>query len=324
MTQISQSKKSEANKRHYEALAAQSGQQLSPEEGIEWNDIHWTALTAEPGGVDYFEVDANSVPAMWIVPKGCVEDRVILYAHGGGFVGGSIYTHRKMVGHLAKAVGCRALMFEYDYAHQHKYPHQLNTAVAAYRWLLAQGIKAEHIAMAGDSAGAILTFGTLQRARDEGLPQPAAVMIISGWTDLDVTGESYESNRQNDPFFTKETVSWLAGQILGEGGDRRDPYASPLYADMKGFPPIFMQAGEHEGLLDDSLMFAEQAKKAGVEVRLDVFPGMLHSFQMMAGRALEADDAIVRFAEWVRPKLGLAATSRAKTSYKARETPCVN
>jgi monoterpene epsilon-lactone hydrolase len=314
MTQISQSKKSEANKRHYEALAAQSSQQLSPEEGIEWNDIHWTALTAEPGGVDYFEVDANSVPAMWIVPKGCVEDRVILYAHGGGFVGGSIYTHRKMVGHLAKAVGCRALMFEYDYAHQHKYPHQLNTAVAAYRWLLAQGIKAEHIAMAGDSAGVLLTFGTLQRARDEGLPQPAAVMTISGWTDLDVTGESYESNRQNDPFFIKETVSWLAGHVLGEGGDRRDPYASPLYADMKGFPPIFMQAGAHEGLLDDSRVFAERAKKAGVEVRLDIFPGMLHSFQMMAGRAPEADDAIARFAEWVRPKLGLTATNRAKIS----------
>jgi monoterpene epsilon-lactone hydrolase len=314
MTQISQSKKSEANKKHYEALAAQSGQQLSPEEGIEWNDIHWTALTAEPGGVDYIEVDVDGVLAMWIVPKGCVEDRVILYAHGGGFVGGSIYTHRKMVGHLAKAVGCRALVFEYAYAHQHKYPHQLNTAVDAYRWLLSQGIKPEHIAMAGDSAGVILTFGILQRARDEGLPQPAAVMTISGWTDLDVTGESYELNRQKDAFFTKETVSWLGGHILGEGGDRRDPYASPLYADMKGFPPIFMQAGAHEGLLDDSRVFAERAKKAGVEVRLDVSQGMLHSFQMMAGRAPEADDAIARLAELVRPKLGLAATIRAKIS----------
>jgi epsilon-lactone hydrolase len=308
-----QSKQSEANKRHYEALAAQGRQQLSPQEGIEWNDIHWTALTAEPRGVDYIEVDANGVPTMmWIVPKDCVEDRVIFYAHGGGFVSGSIYTHRKMVGHLAKAVRSRALMFEYAYAHQHKYPHQLNTAIAAYRWLLAQGIKAEHIAMAGDSAGAILTFGALQRARDEGLQQPAAVMTISGWTDLDVTGGSYESNRQNDPFFIKETVSWLGGHVLGEGGDRRDPYASPLYADMRGFPPIFMQAGADEGLLDDSRVFAERAKKAGVEVRVDVFPGMLHSFQMMAGRAPEADDAIARFAEWVRPKLGLA--SKVSTS----------
>lgn len=151
--------------------------------------------------------------------------------------------------------------------------------------LRAQGIKGEHIAMAGDSAGVILAFGKLQRAHNEGLPQPAAVMTISGWTDLDVAGESYESNRQKDPFFTKETVSWLAGQILSEGGNRSDPYASPLYADMKGFPPIFMQAGAHEALLDDSLMFAEQAKKSGVEVRLDVFPGIVHSFQMMAGRA---------------------------------------
>jgi monoterpene epsilon-lactone hydrolase len=300
MTQINISKQSEANKRHYEALA---GQKLSPQETMEWNDIHWTA---EAGGVDYIEVDADSVLAMWIFPKGCVEDRVILYAHGGGFVGGSIYTHRKMVGHLAKAVGCRALMYEYAYSHQHKYPHQLNTAVTAYRWLLAQGIKAEHIAMAGDSAGVILTFGTLQRARDKGFPQPAAIMTISGWIDLDVTGKSYESNHQNDPFFNKESVSWLAGQILNEGGNRRDHYISPLYANLKGFPPIFMQAGADEALLDDTLMFAEQAKKVGIEVRVDVFPGMVHSFQMMAGRAPEADDAIARFAEWVRPKLGIA------------------
>jgi epsilon-lactone hydrolase len=312
MTQINQSKQSDANKRHYEALASQSGQLLSPQDWIEWNDIHWTSLTAEPRSVDYIEVNVNGVQAMWIVPKGCVEDRVILYAHGGGFVGGSIYTHRKMVGHLAKAVGCRALVFEYAYAYQNKYPHQLNTAVASYRWLLSQGIKAEHIAIAGDSAGVIVTFGILQRARDEGLPQPAAVMTISGWTDMDVTGQSYKSNRQNDPFFTRETVSYLAGQILVEGGDRRDPYVSPLYANLKGFPPLFMQAGEHEGLLDDTVVLAERAKKAGVEVRLDVFPGMLHSFQMMAGRAPEANDAIVRFSEWVRPKLGLVASSRAK------------
>ena len=303
------STQSSANKAHYESSAAiVATGPLTREEQIEWNDIHWTALTAEPRGVDYVEVDAGGIPAMWILPKGSVEDRVILYSHGGGFVSGSIYTHRKMVGHLAKAVGSRALLFAYPYAHQKHYPAQLDNAVAAYRWLLDQRIAPEHIACAGDSCGAILTFGLLQRARAEKLPLPAAVTIISGWLDMALTGASYVTNRDKDVFFSKAGVEWLVANFLGDG-DRRDPYASPLYADFTGFPPIFLQAGADETLVDDSRMLVERARKAGVEVRFDVFPEMLHTFQMMAGRAPEADDAIGRLAEWVRPKLGLVGQS---------------
>jgi epsilon-lactone hydrolase len=152
-----------ANREHWET-AARYGP-LTPDAAIEWNDIHWTPLTAEPRGVDYIEVHADGAPAMWIRPKGAVEDRVILYSHGGGFVAGSIYTHRKMVGHLAKVVGCWGLLFEFPYAHERKHPAQLETAVTVYRWLLDQRVKAEHIVLAGDSAGAILTVGVLQRAR---------------------------------------------------------------------------------------------------------------------------------------------------------------
>jgi epsilon-lactone hydrolase len=291
-----------ANREHWER-AARNGP-LPPDAAIEWNDIHWTPLTAEPRGVDYTEVNADGVPAMWILPKGAAEDRVILYSHGGGFVAGSIYTHRKMVGHLAKAVGCRGLLFEFPYAHERKHPAQLEAAVAVYRWLLDQRVKAEHIVAAGESAGAILTIGVLQRARDAGLAQPAAAMIMSGWFDLAVTGASFVTNREKDPFFAKSTVEWLASNLVGDG-DRRDPYASPLYADLAGFPPIYLQAGADDTLVDDSRMFAKRAEQAGVEVKFDVFPEMLHSFQMMAGRAPEADDAIRRFAEWVRPKLDL-------------------
>jgi epsilon-lactone hydrolase len=300
------SKQSLANKFHYETLAAVGSKgPMSPEENIEWNERHWPALTAEPRGVDYIEANAGLFPLMWIVPKGATEDRVILYSHGGGFVGGSIYTHRKMVGHLAKAVGCRALVFDYPYAHQRKYPAQLEAAFAAYNWLLDQGVRAEHIAAAGDSSGAILTFGVLQRARQHGLRLPRAVMTISGWLDMALTGSSYETNRTKDLFFAKEVVGWLVSNMLGESGSRRDPLASPLYADFKGLPPIYLQAGADETLVDDSRMLAEKARQAGVEVRLDVFPEMLHTFQMMAGHAPEADDAIARLAEWVRPKLGL-------------------
>jgi monoterpene epsilon-lactone hydrolase len=301
------SKQSKANERHYEALVAQSSQQPSPEEAIDWNDKHWTALTAEPRGVDYVEVDAGGTKAMWLIPKGCAEDRVIFCVHGGGYVGGSIYTHRKMYAHLAKATGCRALSVDYDYAHQGKYPKQRNQVLAGYRWLLSQGVGPNHIAAVADSVGAAALFGALLCARDEQLPLPAALMTISGWFDMAQSGASYRANREKDAFFLKETVDWLAGYLLG-GADPMDPYASPLYAEITGFPPIFLQVGADEALLDDSKSFAERAKKAGVEVRFDAFPEMLHSFQMMAGRAPEADDAIDRFARWVRPKLGLAST----------------
>lgn len=160
-----------ANREHWES-AARNGT-LTPDAVIEWNDIHWTQLTSEPRGVDYIEVSAEGVPAMWIRPKGAVEDRVVLYSHGGGFVSGSIYTHRKLVGHLAKALGCLGLLFEFPYAHESKYPAQLEAAVTVYRWLLHQPFKPEHIVVAGESAGAILTVGVLQRAREAGLPEPA-------------------------------------------------------------------------------------------------------------------------------------------------------
>src|SRR5215813_1284119 len=120
-----------ANRKHWES--ADRNGPLAPDAAIEWNDIHWTPLTAEPRGVDYIEVNADGVSAMWILPKGAADDRVILYSHGGGFVSGSIYTHRKMVGHLAKAAGCRGLLFEFPYAHERKHPAQLDAAVTVYR-----------------------------------------------------------------------------------------------------------------------------------------------------------------------------------------------
>lgn len=298
------STESEANRNHYAAIAANAGKLTSPQAIIDHNDTHWTALTGEPGGVDYSEVDAGGVPALWIVPKGADAQRVLFYAHGGGFIGGSIYTHRKLVGHLAKAVGCRALAYDYPLAHQAKHPAQLEAAMAAWNWLIDQGVDPRHVALAGDSCGAVLTYGVLQRLRSQGRPLPAATLIISGWFDMALTGASYETNRKKDPAFAREAVDWLVTNFIGDR-DRLDPEVSALYADLSGFPPVFLQAGADETLVDESRMFAERARQAGIETRLDVFDGMLHSFQMMAGRAPEADDAIGRFAAWVRPRLGL-------------------
>ncbi|QKD02891.1 alpha/beta hydrolase [Mesorhizobium loti] len=299
---------SEANRNHYAAITANTGTFASPQAMIDFSDTSWTALTGEPGGVDYIEVDAGGVPALWVVPKGADEQRVLLYAHGGGFLGGSIYTHRKLVGHLAKAVGCRALLYNYPLAHQAKHPAQTEAAMAAWNWLVDQGFDAKAIALAGDSCGAVLTYGVLQRLRAQGRPLPAATLIISGWFDMALTGASYETNREKDPAFARESVDWLVTNFIGDA-DRLDPEVSALYADLSGFPPVFLQAGADEALVDESRMFAERARQAGVETRLEIFDGMLHSFQMMAGRAPEADDAIGRLAVWVRPKLGLASAS---------------
>lgn len=268
-------------------------------------DEAWGDLTTEPRGVDYIETDAGGVPAMWVAPKQAAVDRVLLGIHGGGFVSGSIYSHRKLFAHLAEAVGARALIFDYRLAPEHRHPAALDDSVSAYTWLLDQGVSPDHIAFVGDSAGGGLAITTQLRARLRGLPLPAAALLISPWVDMELTGQTHETNRAADALFDKEFVQALVDIYLGEAVDRRDPLVSPIHADLAGLPPIFIQVGDDETLLDDARLMDEHARKAGVDVRLDVFPGMQHTFQMAAGRSTDADEAIRRLAEWTRPRLGL-------------------
>jgi acetyl esterase/lipase len=269
------------------------------------DDESWGDLTAEPRGVDYLETEAGGLPAMWAVPKGASTDRVLMCIHGGGFVSGSIYTHRKMFGHLAKAAGARALLVSYHLLPEGVFPVPTDDVTRAYRWLLDQGISAGRIAFAGDSVGGWLAVTVQLRARERGLPLPAAALLISPCVDMETTGESYETNQDSDPFFKLEVVRGIIGGFLGEGTDPRDPRANPLYADLSDLGPVCIQAGGDETLADDARLLDSRARKAGVDVRLDIFPGMLHTFQMAAGRAPEADDAIREMAGWVRPRLGL-------------------
>jgi epsilon-lactone hydrolase len=265
----------------------------------------WPQVTAEPGSVDYVEVDAGGVPAMWITPKEAVENRVILAFHGGGFATGSMYTHRKLFGHLAKAVGVRVLAVDYRRSPEHVHPAPVEDVVSAYRWLLDQGIDPSRVAFTGDSAGGGLVVTAMLLARDQGLPLPAAGMPLSPWFDYEATGSSQETNAETDKLLGKEFVLALAGMFLGESGDSHDPCVNPLYGNLAGLPPMFVQVSDAETLLDDSRSFTKHARTAGVEVRLDVFPGQQHTFQMAAGRSPIADDAIRRLADWVRPRLGL-------------------
>ncbi len=275
-----------------------------PEDELITNQYGWELLTDEPGGVDYAETDAGGVPAMWAVPKASAEDRVLVCVHGGGFVAGSMYTHRKLYAHLAKGTGARALIVGYRLLPEGVHPIPVDDVLAAYRWLLDQGITADHIAFTGDSAGGGLSITAQLRAREEGLPLPAATMLMSPWVDMEVTGETMVSNGGKDALFNQAWIKQLADGYLS-GTDPRDPLATPLYGDLRGLGPIYIQVGDQELLLDESRRLAALAEKAGVEVRLDVFPDQQHSFQMMAGRAPEADEAIRRLAEWARPNLGL-------------------
>jgi acetyl esterase/lipase len=269
----------------------------------------WGDLTAEPSGISHLQVDAGGLPAMWVLPEGHDPEKVVLCLHGGGFVGGSIHTHRKMFGHLAKALGARALLVDYRLAPAHVYPAQLDDTTAVYRWLLdestGEGAGAGHIAVAGDSSGGGLALALMLRARAEGLPLPAAGLLISPWVDMALTGSTYETNVETETYFFRDLVAQLATLYLG-GVSPTEPLASPLHADLTGLPPLYLQVGADETLLDDSRMLAERARAAGVEVRLDVFAQQQHTFQMTAGRTPEADDAIARFAAWTRPLLGAA------------------
>jgi monoterpene epsilon-lactone hydrolase len=278
----------------------------SLEESRELND-HWGDVTAEPGGVDYLEVDAGGVPALWAVPRGA-SDRVVLCLHGGGFFVGSRFTHRKMFAHLAKAIGARALILEYRRTPEHRHPAPVDDATAAYQWLLASGIPARHIAIAGDSAGGGLTVTTMLRARERKLPLAAALLPISAWVDMEFSGESMRTKRATDLLFGGErpmNLQALVHMFLGPDGDRRDPLASPIQADLAGLPPMFIQVSGDEMLFDDSRRLHERAQRAGVESQLDAVPGQQHTFQMGAGYDPVADAAIQRMAGWVRPKLGL-------------------
>lgn len=220
---------------------------------------------------------------------------------------GSIYTHRKLFAHLAKATGARTLITTYRLVPEHTHPAPVQDTTGSYRWLLKQGIAPKHVALIGDSAGGGLVLTTQLQARQDGLPLPAAAMLISPWVDMALTSESFEANVDKDPFFKREIVQDLATAFLG-GHNPTDPLASPLYGDLEGLAPMFIQAGANEAIVDESRELERRARRSGVEVQLEVFDDMLHTFQMMAGRAPEADDAINRFAAWVQPKLGLPAS----------------
>jgi len=267
-------------------------------------ELVWPSVATDPQGVRFDAVDVAGVPGEWAMPEGAADDRVLMYLHGGGYTLGSIATHRKLVGHLAKSIGCRALSLDYRLAPEHPFPAAIDDATAGFRWLIDQGIASGHVVIAGDSAGGGLTVATMLNLRDTGRPLPAAAVLLSPWTDLEGTGESMTSRRDVDVFIDPGDLTSEVARYTG-GRDPRDPLISAIYADLTGLPPLLIHVGDHEVLLDDSTRLCDVAKNAGVEVSIEIWPEMLHVFQAAVGTVPESDASVAAIASWVRERLAL-------------------
>jgi len=243
-------------------------------------------------------VRAGGVPAEWISVAETSGERVVLYLHGGGYVVGSLKTHRELASRIARAAKARTLLIDYRLAPEHPHPAALDDSVAAYRWLLSKGIAPAHIVIGGDSAGGGLTVATLVALRDAGEPLPAAAVCLSPWVDLAGTGESMKTRAEIDPLVTSEGIRWMARLYAGKA-DLQTPLISPLYAGLHKLPPILVQVGTAEILLDDATRLAERAKATGVDVVLEPWEDMIHVWHYFASLLPEGQQAIDRIGEYI-------------------------
>lgn len=266
----------------------------------------FAASFSDPPEVDTESVDATGVPCEWARPSGGGARGTVLYLHGGGFTIGSVPAYRDLSARLAVATGCAVLTVEYRRAPEHRYPAALDDAVAAYRYL-AGSTDPSSIVVAGDSAGGGLTLSTALVARDRGLGLPGGLVLISPLADLAHTGRSVETNAAIDPLVTPAGSHAYAERYLGPGGDPYDPLASPLFADLAGLPPTYVQVGTAECLLDDALRVARRLRDAGVATDLDVWPDMVHILPFFASRVPEAAAALDAVAAFVRDRVGAGA-----------------
>lgn len=246
-------------------------------------------------------VEAGGVAAEWTKPKDQNGGPVVLYFHGGGYGLGSVETHRDLVARICQASGGSALSLEYRLAPEHRFPAQLHDATNAYRWLLEQGISPERIVVAGDSAGGAMVLSSLVRLRDSGVPLPAAAVCMSPWVDLEALGASVDANEPYD-YISRRALEQYRRRFVGHG-DPRNPLAAPLYADLRGLPPVLIQVGSAETLMDDSIRIAERARHADVDVTLHVWEDMIHVWQLFAFIAPQASAAIDEIGAFVREKV---------------------
>jgi len=244
-------------------------------------------------------VTANGVRAEWTSTPNDDRDAGLLWLHGGGYVIGSLDSHRHLVSEAGRAAKAWALALDYRLAPEYPFPAAVEDAVAGYRYLLSRGVRTGRIAIAGDSAGGGLVVAAMLAIRDAGLAQPACSWCISPWVDMEAVGETMSTKEAADPMVQRAGLLEMAGLYLG-GADPRSPLAAPIYADLRGLAPLLIQVGAAETLLDDAVRLAKVAGAADVRVDLQIWPEMVHVWHMFhpelkAGlRAIEAGGAYVR------------------------------
>ena len=245
------------------------------------------------------KVSANGVAAEWTSAPGADKSRAVLYVHGGGYVIGSLDSHRHLASEIARDIGGRTLALHYRLAPEHPFPAPIEDTLAGYRYLLAQGLKPQNIAIAGDSAGGGLVVAALVAIRDAGLPQPSCGWCISPWVDMEGIGGSMTSLAGVDPMVQKEPLLDMARMYLG-GANPRSPLAAPLYANLRGIAPLLIQVGAAETLLDDATRLASVAGAADVPVTLEVWPEMIHVWHLFHPRLSAGRRAVGVGARYVR------------------------
>jgi len=249
-------------------------------------------------------VDVDGVPGEWSIVPGSDASRVLMFFHGGGYCSGSIVSHRRMVTEAGRAAGVRTLAIGFRLAPEHPFPAAFDDALTAWRFLRKQGVDPKHIAVGGDSAGGGLTLALINRLRAAGEKHPACAWLASPWTDLTMSGASLASKDAVDPLIHKAYLEELAAAYVPAGVDRKDPRVSPLYSDLRGFPPMLIQVGSSETLLDDSVRLADVAGLADVAVTLEVWPHMIHAWPMWNARLEDGRRALAHAGGFMRGHLG--------------------
>ena len=247
-------------------------------------------------------VSAGGVPSDWFDPDCAIPGRVILYLHGGAYVICSPTTHRGLAGNIALAGKSRLLLIDYRLAPEHPFPSALDDALKAYHWLLEKNYSPDHIAIGGDSAGGGLTLATALSLRDNHEKLPAALFLLSPWTDLTFSGESIHSRAERDPILELKDDSWLV-DAYAAGYPLSHPYISPLFADLHDLPPTLIQVGTEEILFDDSSRLEKRALRSGVKIKMESWPGMWHVFQAFAPYVPESQSAINNLGNFINANL---------------------
>ncbi len=282
------------------------------------------AVTPLPPGVTRTRFAIDDLPAAWLTPSTTNPRDVLLYLHGGGFVLGSIKSHSNLAARLAEASGTRALLIAYRLAPEHPFPAALEDVTRTWRWLLETGQPPERTVLAGDSAGGGLALSAMVSWRDHGLPLPGCAVLLSPWVDLTCSAPSLALYGPEEPLITQAWCT-AAADLYAAGADKRSPLLSPLWAPLQGLPPLLIQAGGRDALLDDARRLEQRAVEAGVVTNLEVWEEMPHAFHLFGPVLDEAEEAVRQAGAFARRSLpgtsqGNTNRGRGHSGFGERET----